>query len=336
MAKQAFDTELQEQNGVLNGPFRYPVQMLAEQEYGGHLSIHDDDQAEKLGFSGAPIEGPTHFSQFDPLLHKIWGDRWFEHGCISAHFKTMVVEGEEVQAFVEIPDANQNTPQNTPQNTTQNTPQNTTKIWATKKTGEPVLEGTASVGPNHPESRLDALMASRPTPTQLVLLEGINIGDKSADVDIVTMGFDQHLGNSYPFTLAGKLSKITENCRWYQAEEASGSPWGKAIIPTEMVSPLVGYTKSGLKGPKGPSIGLFADLEVRMIKGPLFVGQPYALEREVVGLGESKRTESMWIRTSIRDPESNELLATTLLNSATMKQSYEKYVEEAQRIGKEL
>ena len=28
-------------------------------------------------------------------------------------------------------------------------------------------------------------------------------------------------------------------------------------------------------------IGLFADLEVRMIKGPLFVGQEYLLEREV-------------------------------------------------------
>ena len=149
MAIQAFDTKLQEQDGVLNGPFRFPVQMLAEQEYGGHLSIHDDDQAEKLGFSGAPIEGPTHFSQFDPLLHKIWGDRWFEQGCISSHFKTMVVEGEEVQAFAEIPEANKNI----------------TKIWATKKTGEPVLEGTASVGPDHPESRLDALMASRPTPT---------------------------------------------------------------------------------------------------------------------------------------------------------------------------
>jgi hypothetical protein len=81
---------------------------------------------------------------------------------------------------------------------------------------------------------------------------------------------------------------------------------------------------------------LFADLEVRLIKGPLLVGKEYALEREVVGLGESKRTESMWIKTYIRDPESQELLATTLLNSATMKQSYEKYDEEAARLGKVL
>ena len=41
--------------------------MLIEQEYGGHKSIHDDAEAERLGFKAGPIEGPTHFSQFDPL-----------------------------------------------------------------------------------------------------------------------------------------------------------------------------------------------------------------------------------------------------------------------------
>jgi len=320
MNTAAFDTVIQEQDGVINGPFRFPVQMLAEQEYGGHLSIHDDDQAQELGFSGAPIEGPTHFSQFDPLLCKIWGDAWFESGCISAHFKNVVVEGEEVQAFVELPAADARI----------------TKLWAVKKNGDMVLEGTASLGPEHPLTRLDELMASRPTPEKLVLLEGVKIGDRSPSRDEVVMGFDQHLGNSYPFTLASKLEKITEQCRWYMAESGVDSPWGKPIIPTEMISPLVSYTKSGLKGPKEPSIGLFADLEVRMIKGPLFVGQNYQLEREVVGLGESKRTESMWIKTYIRDSETGELLATTLLNSATLKQSYAHYAEEALRLGKEI
>ena len=64
----SFDTEL-----VLAGPLREPKQMLAEQEYGGHLSIHDDAMAQDLGFSGAPIEGPTHFSQFAPHLHAVFG-----------------------------------------------------------------------------------------------------------------------------------------------------------------------------------------------------------------------------------------------------------------------
>ena len=58
----------------LSGEFRMPRQMLGNQEYDGHLSIHDDQMAEDLGFAGAPIEGPTHFSQFVPLLHEVFGD----------------------------------------------------------------------------------------------------------------------------------------------------------------------------------------------------------------------------------------------------------------------
>ena len=318
MTNTAFETNIDENDGVISGPFRFPVQMLAEQEYGGHLSIHDGDQAQELGFSGAPIEGPTHFSQFDPLLHHLWGDQWFEIGCISSHFKNMVVEGEEVQAFVERPVQGANI----------------TKIWAVKKSGDLVLEGTASLGPEHPETCLDTLMTSRATPEKLVLLENVKIGDKSAAIDKVHMNFDQHLGNSYPFTLLSKLEKITEKCAYYQAD--GNSPWGRAIMPTEMVSPFVGFTPSGLKSAKSPSIGLFADLEIRMINGPILVGKDYELEREVVGLGESRRTESMWIKTTIRDADSGKLVATTLLNSASLKQSYEKYEEEALRIGKEL
>ena len=45
--------------GMLVGEFRRPRQMLGDQEYDGHLSIHDDKMAEDLGFAGAPIEGPN-------------------------------------------------------------------------------------------------------------------------------------------------------------------------------------------------------------------------------------------------------------------------------------
>ena len=68
------------------------VQMLQEQEYGGHASIHDDAMAEKLGFRAGPIEGPTHFSLFPPLMEKIWGQAWYERGCISSHYLNMVVD----------------------------------------------------------------------------------------------------------------------------------------------------------------------------------------------------------------------------------------------------
>jgi hypothetical protein len=133
----SFDTPL-----TIQGPLRAPRQMLADQEYGGHSSIHDDAMAEKLGFRAGPIEGPTHFSLFPPLLQRIWGQAWFERGCLSAHYLNMVVEGEEVRAFAEIP---------APGATT-------TRVWAEKADGTPVLEASASLGPG--ETLLDARMAA--------------------------------------------------------------------------------------------------------------------------------------------------------------------------------
>jgi hypothetical protein len=114
---------------ALCGPLRRPRQMLAEQVYDSHKSIHDDATAAGLGLRAGPIEGPTHFSQFDPLLHHLFGQAWFESGCISAHYQNMVVEGEEVRAFVQLPA----------------TGACVTRIWAEKRDGVPVLTGTASV-----------------------------------------------------------------------------------------------------------------------------------------------------------------------------------------------
>ncbi len=318
MTNSIWDTTLREREGVIHGPFRMPLQMLAEQEYGGHLSIHDSDQAKSLGFIGAPIEGPTHFSQFDPLLHTIWGDNWLESGCISAHFKNMVIEGEEVQAFAKRPDIDDNL----------------TRIWAVKKTGEIVLEGTASLGPEHPETELDRIMSSRPTPDNLVILEQIKIGDRSILNEAVKIDFGQHLGDSYPFTLNQKLEKITEPCKWYSPVSVSQSPWRQPIIPIEMINPLVSFKFNDLLQAKQPSIGLFADLEIKLINGPLLVGQEYLLEKEVVGLGESRRTESMWVKTSVFRKETKDLVATVLLNTAVLKDSYPAYEEEAKKIGK--
>src|SRR3954467_8842637 len=88
-----FETEV-----TLTGPLRSPAQMLADQEVDGHASVHDADSAAALGLLGAPIEAPTHFSQFAPPAVVLGGQAWFERGAISSHFRTMVVEGEQVQA----------------------------------------------------------------------------------------------------------------------------------------------------------------------------------------------------------------------------------------------
>ena len=286
--------------------------MLADQEYSGHTSIHDDSMAEKLGFRAGPIEGPTHFSQFVPLLAHIWGKDWFERGCFSSHFQNMVVEGETVRAFVELPKPG------------------ATKVraWAEKADGTPVLEASASLGPNDGPSLLDERMAKLRAPEKLVIMADLHVGMLGAEDEPVRMDTDQHMGNLYPFSLAQKLDGITENSPWYS--DSASSPWGRAIIPLEMVSVLAEYTSKQAAFPvKQPVIGLFADQEIRMIDGPLFVGEDYLIRREVVALSESKRTESYWVRSRIFDASGTKLKAEMLLNHATLKHSYANYEAEA-------
>ena len=307
---------------LIYGEFRFPRQMLGTQEYDGHLSIHDDKMAEDLGFAGAPIEGPTHFSQFAPLLIEQFGDAWFSQGCISAHYQNMVVEGEEVRAFVEPL---------SPGSTL-------TRIGAEKRDGTPVLTGTASVGPDAGETELDRRMGRLTPSEQLVILSELRVGQLGAgNPEQVVMDFDDHMGDLYPFSLNDKLSKITESHPWYTAQDGPSSPWGRAVIPLEMISVLTQYTsdQSGYRT-KGPAVGLFAGQQIRMIEGPLFVGQHYELEREIIALSESRRTESNWVRTRVYETPSRKLVAEVILNSATLKDSYANYATDAAALGKDL
>jgi hypothetical protein len=102
----------------------------------------------------------------------------------------------------------------------------------------------------------------------------------------------------------------------------------------EMISVLLGYTSimGGLSGRK-PSVGLFAGQQIKLVKGPLFVDNDYQLEREIVALSESARTESIWSLTRVFDAASRELVAEMILNSAVMKASYPAYEAEARELG---
>ena len=310
MSHDPFSTPVERSGDTFVGPWRAPLQMLAAQHYDADGSIHDDATAQKLGFRGGTIEGPTHFSQFAPLAFARWGVRWFSEGCISAHYRNVAYEGERVRAKLTQTGADHAT------------------ITMEKEDGTEVLRGSASVGNEAPPSALDERMKTLPPPGTLVILRDVRVGLKTPRRR-VEMGAEQNMGALYPFSLAQKLAKITEPSPWYDQGGAGVSPFGRAIIPLEMISVLLNYTSRLDALPvRGRAIGLFADQEIRLIKGPLFVGEPYEIEREVVALSGSRRTESMWIRTSVYAPGSNDVLATMLLNSATLKDSYPDYAAE--------
>jgi hypothetical protein len=263
VAAKAFDAVMTETSDRLIGPWRQPHQMLHAQVYDKHASIHDDATAQKLGFKGGTIEGPTHFSQFAP------------------------------------------------------------------RDGTEVLRGTASVGASGIATALEQRLTELKPLTDPVILRDIKLG-MTTRRQTVRMAFDQNMGELYPFSLRQKLAVITENSPYY----ASGdNPWGRPIIPMEMLSVLFQYrSKDDPLPSKGPAVGLFADQEIRLVNGPLFVDQDYALEREVVATSGSRRTESLWQRTRVFDVTTGSPVATMLLNLATIKDSYATYSEEYDRL----
>jgi hypothetical protein len=291
---------------TLIGPWRAPAQMLQHQENAGQLSIHDQGTADTLGLVGAPIEAPTHFSQFDPLAQLRWGDAWFERGCISCHFRTMVVEPEEVQATLTVAGD-----------------RDIARIEAHKLDGTPVLSGTVSLGPDHPVTELDARRAAQADPGALIVLDRLHVGMTLED-GVTSMNHVDRNGPSYPFSLAEKLDQITEPHPYYTARGGTSSPWGRPIVPFEMASVLT--NKVGRGWPvRSPVLGLFLDLEIRMIHGPLFVDQEYVLHREIVGLSQSRRTESYWTMTTLTNPSTHEVAAQVLIHSGVFKESYPGY-----------
>lgn len=314
--RQPFDTPLTDTGDSLSGPLRAPRQMLATQQYDNHSSIHDDATAQKLGFKGGTIEGPTHFSQFTPLCVVTWGIQWLATGCLSVHYRNPCFEGERVRAHLEKP-ANGATQ---------------AAIWMQREDGVEILRGTASFGPDNPPSALEDRIATLPAPEKLVILRDVRVGMRAERMR-VRMDATQHMGDLYPFSLADKLRVITENSPWYSNPGAADSPWGRPIIPIEMISVLLNHRRDAKPFPaRGPVVGLFADQEIRLIKGPLFVGEEYEIDREVVALSGSRRTESMWVRTRVFRPGGDEVLATMLLNSASLKDSYANYAAELAQI----
>jgi len=293
---------------TLTGPWRAPAQMLAAQEVQGHASVHDRETAASMGLAGAPIEGPTHFSQFDPLGCLAWGPDWFAHGCISAHFQTMVAEGEQVQASLTLGDGSSG------------------RIEAHKADGTTVLVGTASVGPAHPETELESRRAAQGDPGELFVVDQLKVGMRGRE-EVVAMDFPSTNGAMYPFSLQDKLARITEPHPWYTAAGTASSPWGRPIVPIEMISVMA--NRSGDQWPlRSPVLGLFLDLEIRLVNGPVFVGQEYGVDREIVGLSQSRRTESYWTRTTLIDQDSGQPAATVLLHAGVFKESYPGYPKE--------
>jgi hypothetical protein len=311
MSHAAFDASVDVLSSAplsIAGGWRRPVNLLVAQTYDSHASIHDDATAGKLGFKGGTVEGPTHFSQFAPLFHHLWGNAWFEQGTISANYRSPAYEGEEVLARVTL------------------TTPLTATIEASKRDGTVVLSGTACVGHGTGESAVSAKRAAARPITDPRILAGTSVGMRTRR-RTVSLPFTQRMGDLYPFSLEEKLRVITEPSSWYLP--GALSPWGRPVMPVEMISVLCQHIAAEDPFPvANPVVGLFADQEVRVINGPLFPDVAYEIEREVIALSATPKTESMWIRSRLYLPGESAPVAEMDLNQAFLKLSSPLYAEQ--------
>ena len=159
------------------------------------------------------------------------------------------------------------------------------------------------------------------TPDDLFIIDQLEVGQRSHVDATVSIDIDTDNGMLYPFSLRRKLEAITEPSPWYDTD---ANPWGRPVVPFEMFSVLSHKVGSAL-AVRGPAVGLFIDLEVRVIDGPLFVGEQYVLDREVLALGQSRRVESHWVETKVSSAATGAHVATVLLHSGVFKASYAGY-----------
>jgi hypothetical protein len=185
------------------------------------------------------------------------------------------------------------------------------------------LRGTASIG-GVTGTALELRLKELKPLADPVILHDLKVGMKTTRQS-VKMDFDQHMSDLYPFSLRDKLKVITEPSPYYSGAD---NPWGRPIDPYEMLSVLFQYRAREDRLPiRGPAVGLFADQEIRLVRGPIFVGESYSTEREVVALSGSRRTESVWVRTTVFAAD-DKSVATMLLNLASIKDSYANYESE--------
>jgi hypothetical protein len=283
-------TEITERDGVLAGPLREP-RNLAANEPG---SIHEDLQAQKLGFRGGTVAGSIHMEQFPPILVRAFGPRWFEVGSLSTYFRNATMDREPVRAFVELPfdltlgglavapptaigggslappaveDAQVN-------------------VWMERDDGMRVLEGTASVGTPGEPSMLRTKLAEEREAGEQRILGHLTTGDVGEPVKVRLTAEEAK----------ARLDATTEQIGWYAGE----SPWGGPIVNPGLLVQMMTKVQQRIALPR-EAVGLYGAIELRHLAGPVFMDREYEVSGRVLVVGQTPKTEYLWYETTMRE-----------------------------------
>jgi hypothetical protein len=247
-------------------------------------SIHDPENAKKLGFRGAAVGGNVHLDLFAPVLVEAYGKAWFERGALSVYFQNVIVSGEQVQAVVERP----------------NPPGAQTRIFACKADDPSltVCEGTASLG-DYSRSELRTRNLKTCDDQQLRLLKGVKVGAALGAPAVLAApkaAQDSQIASG----------ALNEPMDWYR----DASPWGGPIASVNSTATLMFRLLTGdgehshyerISPAIGETLSMFGAFEIAYLNGPVFLDRPYTVEGKVVGVGDSPKTELLWWDATARD-----------------------------------
>lgn len=275
MTTTGTSAEIVERDGVLVGPLREPRNLAAN--VAG--SIHDDSQAQKLGFRGGTVAGSIHMEQFPPLLLRAFGDRWFETGSLSTYFRNATMDRERVRAFADVP------PSSFDKLRMSGDAQ--VNVWMDREDDMRVLEGTASIGSPSEPSMLRRKLAEPREAGEQRILGHLAIGDAGAPVTVRLAG--EHEAKP-------RLDAITEPLDWY----TDASPWGGPVVNPGLLVHMMVQVQRRIALP-ADAVGLYGAIEVRHLAGPVFADRDYEVSGSILAIGQTPKTEYLWYETLLRE-----------------------------------
>jgi hypothetical protein len=265
---------------IIHGPWRTPVNVGA----GAAGTIHDDAQARRHGFAGGTIAGSIHMEQYWGFLSELFGPGWINHGGLSLYFLKATTSGEAVRCSALRRD-------------------DEASVWMENRVGERISEGTADQGRDSDDGRTTAfghrLAALRPC-TSPALLSKVELGKCIPAISGHWPGTD----------VPARVAIITEPLPGY-VEKPPILPADLAINLMRLVEPQIVEVPPGV-------VGLYGAIELRTFGEALRADTDYRLSGQVLAVGETPRTETLWYRS---DAARNGKIVARMLHMARLLKS---------------
>jgi hypothetical protein len=241
-------------DGTLIGAWKTPVNIAAD----AVGSIHNDETAKQLGLDGGWIAGSIHMEQFAPLLLERFGAYWLKAGTMSVHFRNATLSGQPVRAFLGPVDPG-------------------TRFAGLRiedEEGRIVCEGVAYTGEPSAVSPIRQRLAAHTGAASGPLLSSVDIGRTVKGIP--SMIPESRLAQDLP----GNTAPIP-------AYVSGALPANLVIDALRAVEPYLVELPSGC-------VGLYGSIELQVFDGPIEAGIRYTCNGEVLCVGQTPRTETLW------------------------------------------